>query len=264
MSNLPAAGDPTLAQLEDRIAEGVVAAGEALDEIHARRLYLPAFASFDDYCRERWGITKRTAFRKIEQAAATRALPPGAPVPSQRELARERQPETLTYPKRDARAPSSNAPDAISRTVTDRPLDTISPDAVLPASAPQEAAMNGSSAVGAPAPASTPPRPAERPITDAEGLRWLGSKTDAQVRAQGDPYGSAIRGEIARWATAFGFDRQDVVAITGATKARRAGTITRPADRTPPPSNGACIHPKDREQNKGYGIFCGLCLTRLR
>lgn len=265
--------DPTLAQLEDRIAEGVTAAGEALDEIHARRLYLPAFASFDDYCRERWGMTKRTAFRKIEQAAATKALPPGAAVPSQREVAREKQSDSSTYPKRDARAPSSNAPRVKSRSVAQRPLDTIQPDAVLAPSAPREAATNGSAAPTQPDPVPAvlaAPAPTLKAqiahlhdhLADLSPPDLWEGQTESQRAVLTDYINELRRAKAAAPSTR----REPAMAGT-----RSQGSITRPADRSPsaasaatPVLNGECSHPKDREQNKGYAVICGLCKARLR
>lgn len=121
-----------LEQLEARVSAGLLDALDALAEIHDRRLYLAHFASFDDYCRERWGFSGRAGIRKIRQAAATKALPPGSPVPSQRELERGTEQDDATYPSMVADDHSSNAPDVISLDVSARPLDTITPDAVLP------------------------------------------------------------------------------------------------------------------------------------
>jgi hypothetical protein len=77
-----------LRRLEDRIARGIVAlakarrafvaVGQALRRIRARRLYRPAFKTWDSYCRRRWSMGRRNADLIIESADAVVRLGPTA------------------------------------------------------------------------------------------------------------------------------------------------------------------------------------------
>lgn len=62
----------TLSELETVIERGLqtfVEVGRALGEICNRRLYREqGFDTFEDYCRERWGMERRTAYSYIESA----------------------------------------------------------------------------------------------------------------------------------------------------------------------------------------------------
>jgi hypothetical protein len=64
-------------------------------------------------------------------------------------------------------------------------------------------------------------------VPDSVGLRWLQSKNDRQVRALADPLGGAIRAEVKRWATAFGYVPAAPPAPAEKPQ-RRQGTISRP------------------------------------
>lgn len=121
-----------LEALEEQVREGFVTALDALARIHDERLYLAKFDSFDDYCRDRWGFSGRAGIRRLKQSEAMRELPPGAPVPSQREAERQLAGDYTMYPSLDANDHSSNAPDVVSFDAPNRPLDTITPDRVLP------------------------------------------------------------------------------------------------------------------------------------
>ena len=60
------------AQLEATIERGLqtfVEVGLAFGEILDSRLYRDEFATFDEYCRERWGMKRRHAYRLIDAAA---------------------------------------------------------------------------------------------------------------------------------------------------------------------------------------------------
>jgi len=70
-----------LAELEDVITRGLetfVDVGNALAEIRARRLYQETgYATFEDYCRDRWDFSRFYAHRLIAAAEVVNALPIG-------------------------------------------------------------------------------------------------------------------------------------------------------------------------------------------
>jgi phage N-6-adenine-methyltransferase len=60
-----------LAQLEDTIQRGLntfVDVGNALLEIRDSRLYRESHSTFEDYCRDRWGMSRPRAYQMIEAA----------------------------------------------------------------------------------------------------------------------------------------------------------------------------------------------------
>jgi hypothetical protein len=60
-----------LSELETTIERGLktfVEVGNALAEIRDSRLYRESYATFEDYCRERWGMSKRHAVSCIAAA----------------------------------------------------------------------------------------------------------------------------------------------------------------------------------------------------
>lgn len=66
-----------LRELEQVIDEGLatfVRVGRALQEIRDRRLYRESHASFEDYCRERFGLGRHWAYRQIRGAEVTSIL----------------------------------------------------------------------------------------------------------------------------------------------------------------------------------------------
>lgn len=71
-----------LADLEVTIAQGLttfVEVGAALAEIREVRLYRESHGTFEDYCRERWGMSKRHANRLVESATVVGNLGPIGP-----------------------------------------------------------------------------------------------------------------------------------------------------------------------------------------
>jgi hypothetical protein len=93
-----------LQELEVTIERGrktFVEVGLALAEIRDARLYRYQYATFEDYCRERWNWSRSYAHRIIEAAATSETLPPDqrpATESQARELARiepERRLEVL-------------------------------------------------------------------------------------------------------------------------------------------------------------------------
>jgi hypothetical protein len=69
------------AELEQVIAQGLatfVTVGNSLLEMRDSRLYRDTHATFEDYCRERWGVSRIHAYRMIEAAGvASNLLPIG-------------------------------------------------------------------------------------------------------------------------------------------------------------------------------------------
>lgn len=68
-----------LAELEVVIAAGRKTfdqVGFALTEIRDMRLYKGEFATFQDYCRDRWGWNRAYAYQLINGAAVMKTLPP--------------------------------------------------------------------------------------------------------------------------------------------------------------------------------------------
>ena len=92
-----------LVELERVVRAGIstfVEVGEALATIRDEKLYLQTHSTFAEYCRDKWNFSTSAAWRKIGQARAVAALPPGQPLPSQRSLARARKAsKTLSTPR---------------------------------------------------------------------------------------------------------------------------------------------------------------------
>ncbi len=66
-----------LAALEATIERGLatfIEVGQALMEIRERRLYRETHATFEDYCRERWGLKRPRAYELIEAAQTVGVL----------------------------------------------------------------------------------------------------------------------------------------------------------------------------------------------
>lgn len=84
-----------LAALEATIERGrttFVEVGNAIREIRDARLYRESYATFEDYCRERWGWSKTHANRQVEAANTAEILTPmGVNVENERQ-ARELAP----------------------------------------------------------------------------------------------------------------------------------------------------------------------------
>ncbi len=80
-----------LAELEAIIAAGCrafVDTGEALTIICERRLYRNAYPTFEDYCRERWAMSPRHAYRLIQAFAVVDVLRPTGHIPESERQAR--------------------------------------------------------------------------------------------------------------------------------------------------------------------------------
>jgi phage N-6-adenine-methyltransferase len=68
---------PRLAELEETIERGLetfVEVGEALREIRDSGLYREAFSTFEDYCEQRWSLSRPRAYQLMEAATVTEVL----------------------------------------------------------------------------------------------------------------------------------------------------------------------------------------------
>lgn len=80
-----------LADCETIIAAGLasfVEVGEALADVRDRRLYRQTHGTFEDYCVERWGLSRNRAYRLIEGAEVAAVLPIGNTLPANEAQAR--------------------------------------------------------------------------------------------------------------------------------------------------------------------------------
>jgi ParB family chromosome partitioning protein len=80
-----------LAELETVIERGMqtfLEVGNALMEIRDQRLYRETHATFEAYCRERWGWTRQHANRQIQAARMAEVLEPMGPIPENERQAR--------------------------------------------------------------------------------------------------------------------------------------------------------------------------------
>jgi hypothetical protein len=128
-----------LIRLEDVIKRGLqtfVEVGEALAEIHHRKLYRTEHATFEAYLETKWKISRSRACRLIQAAAITKALPTGNKPTTERQT----RPLTRLQPGQRAEAwkeavgtsptgtPTSNQVDAVVKKRTgEQPEDTKTP-----------------------------------------------------------------------------------------------------------------------------------------
>lgn len=83
---------PRLSECETIIERGLstfVEVGNALLEIRDSRLYRESHATFEDYCKGRWGMARANAYRLIEAAKAVADLSPIGDIPKTESQARE-------------------------------------------------------------------------------------------------------------------------------------------------------------------------------
>jgi hypothetical protein len=82
----------TLADCEQRIERGLRGfreIGEALAEIRDSRLYRATHATFEDYCEQRWNLSRRHSYQLIESAQAVCSIEhTGLPAPEKESQAR--------------------------------------------------------------------------------------------------------------------------------------------------------------------------------
>jgi hypothetical protein len=92
-TDLTAAETDRLVELERAVDRGLqtfVEVGQALAEIRERKLYRASHDTFERYCRERWGFTRRRALQFIDAAAVTTlVVNAGLPAPTHEAQARE-------------------------------------------------------------------------------------------------------------------------------------------------------------------------------
>jgi len=84
-----------LGELERVVAEGArafVEVGHALFEIREQRLYRATHTTFQDYCRERWHLSRPEAYRAIDAARVVEVLTPIGDAPMNEGQARELAP----------------------------------------------------------------------------------------------------------------------------------------------------------------------------
>lgn len=97
-----------------------VEVGDALSAIRDGRLYRLTHATFEDYCRERWGMARPTAYQLIQAAESVSAIAdiaPDAPRPATESQARalsplKRQPEKMAEAMQSASAATGGRPTA--------------------------------------------------------------------------------------------------------------------------------------------------------
>jgi DNA modification methylase len=80
-----------LARCEAVVERGLITfieVGSALQEIKERRLYRAEFGTFDEYCRDRWGISRIHAHRLIEASSVAENLLPVGNIPTSERQAR--------------------------------------------------------------------------------------------------------------------------------------------------------------------------------
>jgi len=272
-------------------------------ELRTDDLYrMLGFDTWDQFCTQELGVSKSTANRWIASSKAP-AIGVGSTEWPKRETAG--QSKRLAEPAKLIPADSQEALDNTSEGARVTPASPGKGASSAPPLAPSDPSGGHGSVeeqaednrTGGLRPARPPAldtdtpglRPTAEPemlsagddfpqpllISDADAVRWLRSKTDAQVRALGDPWRPTVQAEVERWALAMGIMRpkEPTMNLSPAQSAARnalrrtapvrlPGRVIRPEDRATDPVN--CTHPKDREHNAGYFILCGVCRLKLR
>jgi phage N-6-adenine-methyltransferase len=84
----------TLEQVIEKGLAGFVVVGQALQRIRDGKLYREGFATFEDYCRGRWGLSRSYAYQQIDAAKIAGSLSAVAdiPAPATERVARELAP----------------------------------------------------------------------------------------------------------------------------------------------------------------------------
>ena len=80
-----------LEECESIIARGLasfIEVGEALLQVREERLYRSTHKTFEEYCRERWGWSRRYVNYQIQAAVVVRNLGTGVPIPETEKQAR--------------------------------------------------------------------------------------------------------------------------------------------------------------------------------
>ncbi len=118
-----------LARLERIVQKGLeylLDMGKALLEIREDRLYRAEFRTWEDYCQQRWGMTRRHAERLLKGAQIIHdlkaRLEPGTPLPGNERLARAL---SLLSPDDRAKAWAEALEDSANGEPTSPEVDTI-------------------------------------------------------------------------------------------------------------------------------------------
>lgn len=206
---------------------------------------------------------------------------------SYRLLAAEREPDALVQgserltTETDDPEESSNGQVVDAVDVDQRPLDTITPDAVLP----PPAKKSGGARTTAPPPRTetptgdAPASPSPAPLDPLERLPTIRQQTAAIVAAMlnlaPDDAGPVLTAEDATvvkgWAARTVRAWQMSLGIESAAEpARSPGRVIRPKDKRaktdavdPGPDPNNCTHPKERRKQLGYMTVCGLCSAKI-
>lgn len=134
------AAERSLSELEGVIERGLgtfVEVGQALFVIRDARLYREMHATFEDYCRDRWGFTDRRA-RQLMQAAEIGTMVPISNERHARELARLPKPEAVREVWQEVQEEHGEQVTASDvREAVDRRLGTVRPAPSPPVVTPQ-------------------------------------------------------------------------------------------------------------------------------
>ena len=120
-----------LAWCETRIERGLatfVEVGQALLEVRDGRLYRAEHGTFEDYCRERWGMSDRRARQLMTAAEIGTTVPADLPAPRNEAVARELAPLRSDPPRlREAwqEAVEEHGPEPTAAQVRDKVRDPI-------------------------------------------------------------------------------------------------------------------------------------------
>jgi hypothetical protein len=156
IESLGEAKEARLRELEAQVSEGLSASirvGKALREIRDDQLYLVDYATFQEYCEERWEVSRGHAYRLIEAAeivARIREVSPKGDVPRHETHARalaplKDRPKDMAEAWREARGDGEHiTADAVRRAVARRqgpPGAAEPPPTPVPEPTPIEAAV---------------------------------------------------------------------------------------------------------------------------
>lgn len=201
MQELAPTESRNLAECEGVIERGLktfTEVGNALLQIRDGRLYRESHATFEDYCRERWGFSRIRAHQIIEASAVVQNFEQsGLPAPTvesqARELARVPEPERAQVWAKTIEHTDGKPTAAAIRQIY-RPAPVPAP---LPAPRPTDAdLMAGTEWSAAPEPTPTP-IPTEDQLLDAIEKHQPGARAEvdkARVRAQWSRAFAALSG----------------------------------------------------------------------
>lgn len=112
-----------LTHLESVIERGLgtfVEVGQALLEIRDSRLYRESHGTFEDYCRERWGMSRSYAHRQIDAATVAAVLPIGNEAQARELLPLRAEPEQMAEAWGEASANGSPTAEKVREAVVRR------------------------------------------------------------------------------------------------------------------------------------------------